>query len=188
MKKLLDLLDKKEQRIIGFLLLFLIASLVFYVLVARAEKNRFSSQQNSLSTLEESFQQRESKKTEREQEWKKWEQTVTDMKELRESFFYREEDVVLQMRRDLQKIFLDAGIAVPALNYDYEDFEEENIKKVKIKFDISGPYFSLKKFIHALERLKKFLVIERIDFVSTEAQSSGFRLSVFLAGYYEGKA
>jgi hypothetical protein len=45
----------------------------------------------------------------------------------------------------------------------------------------------LKKFIHALEGLQKFLVIERIDFVNTETQAGGFRLSMSLAGYYEEK-
>jgi hypothetical protein len=187
MKKFLDLLNKREQRIVGLLFLLLLGSLVFYIFVARAEKAQFYSHQRTLSTVEKNYKQRELNKAEKEEEWKKWKQTLVDMKQLRENFFYREEDAILQMRKDLQKIFRDTGVPVPAINYDYEDSNAESIKKIRVKFEIKGPYFSLKKFIHALEGLQKFLVIERIDFVNTETQAGGFRLSMSLAGYYEEK-
>lgn len=184
MKELFDLLSQKERKILGLLCLFFAVALLFYFLFALGERGRYFRSLDSLSAKKKNFQKINQSKTQKENEWLRWEEAHRDMNELKTEYFYSEDMVVHQLRRDIQQIFDDIGIRVPALNYEYTEFENEKIKKIKVSFTMTTSYFSLKRFIDSVERFPKFLVIEKVDFLDTNDRG-GFRLNIALAGYYE---
>ena len=185
MKELINLLNQKERKILGLLCLLLFAALLFYLLFALMEKGRFVHSQEALSVKTREYKKIGASKTDRELEWLKWEEAHRDLAELKEKYFYSESQGITQLRRDLQRIFNEVGVRASSLNYEYSEFEEARIKKVKVSFNIAASYFSLKRFIDTIERFPRFLVIEKIEFLDTDNQSGGFRLSFALAGYYE---
>lgn len=185
MKELFNLLTLRERRILGLLCLLLLSSLLFFIFCATAEKGRYFRSLETFSLEKNALQKIESGRDQKEKEWQEWQKAFQDMNELKNKYFYYEKDGITQLRRDLQKIFVEVGLQVSSIKYDYTDFEAEKMKKVKVSFDVTGSYLSLKKFLYSVEVLPKFLVIERIDFLNNDSQSGGFKLIISLAGYYE---
>lgn len=185
MKELINLLNQKERKILGLLCLMLFAALLLYLLFALMEGGRFAHSQEALSVKNKEYQKINASKTDKEREWLRWEETHLDLADLKEKYFYSESLGITQLRRDLQRIFDEVGVRAPSLNYEYSDFEEAKIKKVKVSFNITASYFSLKRFIDTIEKFPRFLIIEKVDFLDTDNQSGGFRLSFALAGYYD---
>ena len=66
--------------------------------------------------------------------------------------------------------------------------QSSKVKSISIRLGeeiiISGSYFFLKRFIDAVEKLPRFLVVEKIDFLDTSVDGSFLALKINLAGYY----
>ncbi|MFC2169096.1 hypothetical protein ACFLRM_00825 [Acidobacteriota bacterium] len=184
MTEIFNLLIQKEKKILGVLCLLLVCVFVFYF-VAQREKNTYLHEVDSLSAKEGDFKKISEIATERENEWRKWQEAQIDLDELREDYFFSNKDGFKQIRLDLQKMFNQARINAPQMKFNYVDFEEEKIKKTIITFDVTGTYFSLKKFIHTIEEFPKLLVIEKIDFQDIDPEEERLKLRFILAGYYE---
>ncbi len=125
-------------------------------------------------------------KRQEKREWKRWQEAGRDIDEVGKKYFYKDNDVFQQIRLDLQKIFNKAGIQVSQIKYDYAEIEDKKVKKVNVSFNLRGSYFSLKRFLDAVEEYPKFLIIEEINFLNIEAQGGTLELRILLAGYYAG--
>ena len=185
MREIFDLLEQKEQKILGLLCLLLVVALLFYSFIASGEKKTYLRTVDSLSSKQKEYQKIDSSKTEKKLEWFKWSEARRDIDTIKKEYFYKEKEDINQLRQDLEGIFNETKIHASDIKYDYEEFKREQIKKVNLTFNITGSYFLLKKFIHSVEKLPKFLVIEKIDFVEIDTQSGRLKLRIILAGYYE---
>jgi hypothetical protein len=185
MKELYDLLDQRERKILAFLCILVALALLFYFFIALGKKNAYSRTIEDLSSKRAAFQALDAGKKEKESQWKLWQNAVQDMEELGEKYFFVKGNAIFQLRRRLQKIFRDVSLQPPPMRFEYSNFEKEEINKVLITFNITSSYPVLKRFVHAIERLPKFLVIERIDFLDIDSRTGRLRLKAMLAGYYE---
>jgi hypothetical protein len=87
---------------------------------------------------------------------------------------------------DIRKLLESANIRVVSDKmFDYADWEEDSLKRIRVNFTLAGSYYALKRFIHQVEIHQKFLMIERIDFRDVDTQSGQVELNIVLAGYYE---
>ena len=119
-------------------------------------------------------------------EWSRWAEARRDMETIEKQYFYKEDKDINELRIDLRQIFQATQIRILSdLRFDYDDWEEEDMKKVRVSFTLAGSYATLKKFIHQIEIHPKFLMIERIDFRDIDPQSGMVELNIELAGYYE---
>ncbi len=107
------------------------------------------------------------------------------MESFKGTFFYDEKTVFGALRMDLQRIFSQAGMNVPDISYHYSDLEKVPIKKIAVTFNYSGTYDGFKRFLAIVEKFKKFLAVEKIDFEKADAESGLLSLKMTLAGYYE---
>jgi Tfp pilus assembly protein PilO len=184
MKELIDLLDKREQRITALLCFLLGAALLFFLLVSLPQKMHYLKTVSSLRSKEKSYEIAAQKTSEKREEWLKWQQTRKDLEEIRNKYFY-EKEIQPKLRLDLERIFSEAGVHLSSIEYGYSELKKEKVNKVNITFNLRSSYSSLKRFIHLVETFPKFLVIEKIDFVSIESAQEILELRVVLAGYYE---
>lgn len=184
MKELFDLLDKREKRITILLCALLGVSLVFFLLASLPQKRHYSKTLSSLRSKEKSYEIAGQKTSERREEWLRWQQAQKDLEELRKKYFY-EKDVQPKLRLDLERIFSEAGVRVSSIEFTYSELKKEKATRVIITFNLRGSYPSLKRFIHLVEKFPKFLVIEKIDFLSVESAQEALELRVVLAGYCE---
>jgi Tfp pilus assembly protein PilO len=184
MKEILDSLSQKERRVLKIVAALLVLVLLILISIALKGRDTYSRSLSSLSSKKKEFQKLNLGKKGEEREWQRWEKTLLEIEELETSYFYDEQKGPNQLRLDLQKIFEESRMNVSKIRYTYTEFDKEKIKKVSISFNISGSYFSLKRFIDAVEKLPRFLLVEKIDFLDTSVDGSFLALKMNLAGYY----
>jgi len=183
-----NLLDEKEQRVLAALGLLVVLGLVFLFVFGFRQKMTYSRSLDSLSRLREELKTVAASSGEKKAEWQKWEQTQLDIEELREKYFYNEKDGIIQLRRDLQKIFSECRIRIFDKRYEYFSAKTvEGIKAVRVRFQTFSSYNDLKKFIHSVEVFPKFLLLDKIDFMDLESSGGGIKLNIALTGYYYEK-
>jgi len=184
MKETFDSLSQKEKKVLKIFSAFLVLVLLILVFVALKERNAYGRSLSSLSLKQKEYQKLDLDRMEEEKEWQRWEKALQDIEELEASYFYDGQKGPNQLRLDLQKIFEESRMNVSRIKYTYTQFEKEKIKKVSISFNILGSYFSLKRFIDSVEKLPRFLMVEKIDFLDTSADGNFLTLKMSLAGYY----
>jgi Tfp pilus assembly protein PilO len=184
MRKILDLLDSRERRVLGLLIGLVVAALLFHVLFALGEKRSHFHLESSLSAGENNLQEILTGKLAKSKEWERWKEAGIDMEQLRKDRFYEEKGNINRLRKDLHKVLREAGVRVSQISYNYHLFEEEGIKRVTMSFRASGSYLSMKRLFHAVENHTRFLVIERVDFSEIDAERGRLELRMELAGYY----
>lgn len=186
MKELFDLLAKSERKILILLCVLLAAALIFNQGFALKQKKAYSYSVKSLPNQQKEFANIKELNRNIKMEWLQWDEARRDIADIEKKYFYRENKNINQLRLDLRKIFQQARIRVISdLMFDYADWEEEKLKRVRVRFTMAGPYVALKRFIHQVEIHPKFLMIERIDFRDIDTQSGQIELRIELAGYYE---
>jgi len=186
MRKIFDLLNDRERKTLGFLCVLIAGVLLFLFLISFSQRRSYFNALSSLPAKQKDYEQLNNTKMEREGEWLRWQEARRDMDELKTKYFYDDREGFEQLRLDLEQLLNKARIQVSSRKkYDYAEFKAETIKKVKVSFNIRGPYLSLKRFIHSVEEFPKFLLIEKIDFLNIDAERSLLELKVHLAGYYE---
>jgi Tfp pilus assembly protein PilO len=104
---------------------------------------------------------------------------------LKAKYFYKDEEGISPLMRDTQQILNGAGIRVSQKRYDYADLKKGMYRVVKITFETTGSYTTLKKFIHSVEGFPRFLLVQKIDFLDVDPFSGGLKVKVALVGYYE---
>jgi len=174
-----------EKKVLGILAALLAACLVFLLLFSLGVRRTSYRILESLEASEKNYKMLDRSRTEKKREWLGWEEAPRDIEELKSSYFYNDKGGINELRLDLQKIFSESMINVSQIKYDYAEFEKEKVKKVNASFNFSGSYLSLRKFLGSVERFPKFLIVEKIDFLSIDPQSGFLELKIVLAGYYE---
>lgn len=185
MKDLIDLLNKKERKVLRWLTLVTFAALLFCFFGTASRRGHYLQMKDQLSTKEKNYQKLQEERISKKKEWVRWKEAQDDINGLKKEYFYRGKRGINLLRIDLQKIFTTTGVRVSQIKYEYVGFKNEPITKVRVSFEVAGSYPTLKNFIHVVEEFQKFLVIEKIDFVDLKAQGSGLTLRMGLAGYYE---
>lgn len=185
MKDLIDLLNKKERKVLKWLALVTLAALLFCLFGTAGKRRHYFQMENLLSTKEKDYQKIQRERISKKKEWVRWKEAQDDINRLKKEYFYRGKRGINLLRIDLQKIFTRTGVRVSQIKYEYVGFKNEPFTKVRVSFEVAGNYPTLKNFIHVVEEFPKFLVIEKIDFVDLKAQGSGLTLRMGLAGYYE---
>lgn len=183
-----SLLNQKDRKILTALGLLVVAGLVFLFLFGFRQKMAYTKSANSLSRLRNDLAALSASSSEKQAEWKKWEQTQHDIEELRKKYFYQEKDGIIRLRRDLQKVLLESRIRASDKRYEYFQAKRiEGVKGVRVRFQTFSSYNDLKKFIHSVEIFPRFLVLDRIDFLDLDSSGGGIKLNVSLTGYYYEK-
>ncbi len=184
MKDLFKTLGEKEKaqlQLVG--LLFLIALFIFLIF-SLGQRRSYHLLAIQLQAGEKTAAAAADNRARSEAGWKQWEQTSQDIQILQDSYFYHEDQAMNELRRDLEKIFLDSGINSRAFRYNYANLEKGRFGRISVTFNFTGTYPILRRLVQTLERYPKFLVLEKIDFLTISGGGTMLELRIVLAGYY----
>lgn len=166
------------------LCVLVLLSFVFYIFAAKGVKGSYARSLEVLSAKQENLQILHEKTREAKNNRSMWQEAIRDMEEMKEKFFYTKEDESQQVMLDMQELLSKSSLRADRKRYDYSEFKEEEIDRITVSFEVSGPYFVLKRFLDNVENFPRFLTVEQIDFVDIDTQSGRLTLNVRLAGYY----
>jgi len=185
MSAISDQLRDKEKRTLERLTAAVLIVLALGLLLTMWQRSRYFDAKDSLAALQDRSRRAEKARADAKAEWLRWQEAVKDTESFRGTLFYDEKTAFQTVRLDLQQIFGQAGMDIPQISYRYADLEKLPIKKIVISFNYSGTYADLKRFLAIVERFRKFLAVEKIDFQKADAESGVLTLKMTLAGYYE---
>jgi Tfp pilus assembly protein PilO len=185
MKEVFSVLSDKERRQLTLLSLLLILALAFLFLVSLGQRRGYHRLAGRVETRAKNLADAEEKLASAATEWANWEQAHKDMAELKEQYFYKEVDGVNSLRMDIQKILADSGIGASRIRYEYVDRAREREKLIAVKFNFTGSYLILKRFLETVEKFPRFLLLEGIRFTKVSNEGNLLELEITLAGYYE---
>ncbi|MCJ7681209.1 MAG: hypothetical protein MUP70_10825, partial [Candidatus Aminicenantes bacterium] len=155
-KGLYDRLNGREKLFFGVGAGLFAAALLFLVFIAshpKREYQRAMKQEQAASRRVEALEQELSKKREA---LNAWDAALADLQTLRNNHLYSQEEALLQIRLDLEKIFQANDIFIPDLEYDYETSPDSGLGFIKLGFIMTTDYNRLKRFIHAVESFPRF--------------------------------
>jgi len=184
MKDLFETLGEKEKARLQLLGLLFLVALFIFLFVSLGQRRSYYLLVDQLGARENAAAAAADKRAQGIAGWEQWEQTLKDIQTLKDSFFYHGEEAVNELRLDLEKLFLEAGINSRSFRYNYANVEEGRIGRISITFNFTGTYPILKRFIQTLERFPKFLLLEKIDFQTIGGGGTVLELRIILAGYY----
>lgn len=185
MKDLFSLLNAKERRLVSVLGIALAAAacvLLFFALKERGGARRAAA---ALASADQNYQALSRSRNEVKKEWQRSVDAQKDMAALKSDYFYAGRNAIEDFRLDLQQLFDRTGIAVADIAYGYAELVKGGIRKITAEFKFSGNYATMKRFLDRVERHRRFLHVEKIDFLAVGKQPGLLDLKLGLAGYYE---
>lgn len=177
------LITKSEKKLLlGWGMLF-VASLLVWQVFAQGKKRAYfhllvtqEKGQNALAQLETNLEQLKSK-------WLCWRKAAEDITALNR-YFYGEKTGFEKLRQDLNILFQASVSQVSGVRYDYGNYDDLGIRKVRVNFQLITSYFSFKRFLHELEVFPKFLMVEDMRFSEIDSESGRLRINLILAAYF----
>lgn len=187
MPGLSELLDPKERnrlRRLGLaaalLVLLVVASLFFWshrLNGIRSEAVRLTSELEKISSQNEKARQ----------EFQSWQETVKDLEELEAGAFYQGADGLEAFRQDLKNLFQQSGLAMPPINYQYDESGKKQFNRMAASFALRLSYPVLKKFLYRVETWPRLLVLDQLNFQKIDSATGALDLRITLSGYYHEK-
>jgi len=185
MVNLSELLNLKEKKILRqmswfslALVVLVIASLFLWSLRLNALNQQAASAQKELVRVS-------SERDRAKQELERWVNTQKDLEELKASAWYTGNDGTDDFRDDLLQVFKKSGLAVPPINYQYEEAGARNkrIKKLTASFSLKMSYPAWKKFLYELETWPKWLTVDQVNFQRIDNSTGALDLRLAVSGY-----
>lgn len=187
MPELIDLLSQQERRrlrglglVAGLLVLLVIASLFYWgyrLNGIRNEAVRLTSELEKISKQNEQARQ----------EFESWQETRKDLEELEATAFYQGADGLEAFRQDLKNLFQQSGLAVPPINYQYDETGKKLFNRMAASFTVRFSYPVLKGFLYRVETWPRVLVLDQLNFQKIDNATGTLDLRITLSGYYHEK-
>ena len=184
MRELFRLLGERERRTLAVLGAAAGVCLLAFVFAGLGLMRGFRRAEASVRTLSAELAKAEAARDAAVAEAQSWEQAAADLAKLETERFYDGAHEVRDLRLDLARVFREAGIGVSKIAYRHADLEKGRMRKIVAGFAFVGTYAGLKRFLAVVERSPRFLILERIDFLNTGAETGTLNLRIELAAYY----
>ncbi len=182
MMDLIDLLEDKERQTVSVLAavfggLFLV--LLIFGVRARLDAGKMATRR---AGIEASYAASDRARKSADAEWSRWTQAETDIRELRETWFYDPSRGVRNFRLDLDEVLKKAGVAAD-LTYGEADIVKDQLHRVIIGFNWQGTYPAFRHLLETIEAHPRALQVAKIDFHDIGGGPGYVQAGLTLEGY-----
>ena len=178
--------EDKEKRIIIYLSVFLIGNFLFYFFLTGNYRKSYFSKVENFSQLRRNFLSLKSSVEKAEYDIHKWKEALMDIGFLRKNYFLSSEKGVVDLRRGLEKCAKEARVTIGEINYNYITKEKGRMGEINFSFSSEDNYFKIKKFIEYIENIQKFIILKKIDVVSSNPEGE-VNVRFYLSAYTNEK-
>lgn len=183
-KDWIEQLTAKERKILTVTSILALAALIFLFIVPFGKRRAYYKKYDDWKIINDNYDQAYPTLVQTRKQWEDWKNAAADLKTL-EPYLYGSDQVLVNLRSDLEGIFAACGIKAPEIQYAYNELSEKGFRNILINFSISISYFQLRQFIYSVETFPKMLLLERIQFMDVAGGGNVIKLRFFLAMYYE---
>lgn len=96
-------------------------------------------------------------------------------------------DRMVHLGEELTRLAETAGVRMPGVTYHPEPVAEVDLLRVRLTLGVEGPYAQVRRFLHELEKRRRYLVVERMALGEQRGTSAGANhvtMQLNLAGYF----
>lgn len=99
---------------------------------------------------------------------------------------FPERNQLVRVSGELTRLAGTLGLKMPAVSYQPEPMQEVELLRVRLTLAVEGPYGQVRRFLHELEKRRRYLVVERMGLAEQrgQAQASQVAMQLTLAGYF----
>jgi len=184
MKELIEFLTDSEKKIIKIILIIFIFSFILFLFALIWPKSQAARLEARLNAQKRSLEKAQEARDKSQQLWLQCSEAGRQLEELKKTWYYRGEAGWRQIRIDLEEIFHQAGLSLPALQYNYHDLEKGKIRKISFNLRFRTTYLTIRDLIARLEAFPRFLLLEDIDFQNVGEGGSNLDLRLMIIAYY----
>jgi Tfp pilus assembly protein PilO len=107
-----------------------------------------------------------------------------DLGRLREEILSTRELRLVEVQRELARLAAQFHINLERVGFSNELLEEEDLDRLVMDVPLEGGYDNLRRFLHAVERSDKFLVVEGVTLAKGKEGGALLSLNITLATYF----
>jgi Tfp pilus assembly protein PilO len=112
-------------------------------------------------------------------------QAEQDLRELRTEWLGTRARQMVPVQLELSKLAQQFNIDLEQVQYQNSELEREALERFAMVVPLEGGYGNLRRFIQAVERSNKFLVIERVALGQTPEGGVLLQMNITLATYFD---
>jgi len=135
----------------------LILSVVFFLFSFAYTSLETISAQNIQSRLTDV----QNKAKEKKKDYEEWMNFEKNYKKFKDNYLMKSEQFD-QFKHELQTILRKNGVEFAPLKYSIETIFSD-VVKISVRFELSGAYENIKRFIHEMENKKEMILFKKIE-------------------------
>lgn len=112
-------------------------------------------------------------------------QAEVDLQTLRGEILSTRQRRMVEVQVELAKLARQFNINLERVQYENDLLEDEGLERFAMVVPLEGGYANLRKFIEAVERSERFLVVERVALGSGQDGGTLLQLNITLATYFD---
>ena len=163
----------------------LAANAVFFFVKTRPEVDRYRQLVDDSGPQAEKVQDQEQAVKRLEKFVDKLEQAQVDMATLKDDVLSTASRRQVEVMAELDDLCRQFNIPIEEVDLDHEILLDEGLKRISMITPLEGGYGSLRRFLQAIERSDKFLVVEEISLQEGGPQAQGLELDIGLSSYFQ---
>lgn len=112
------------------------------------------------------------------------------LRTLEQAEAYREQlperNRLVRVGGELTRLAETLALKLPAVTYQPEPMKDVELLRVRLTLGVEGPYGQVRRFLHELEKRRRYLVVERMALAEQrgQAHASQVAMQLTLAGYF----
>lgn len=179
-----DIRQSSQELLIVFVSLLAVNAFFYAFFVRpRVDEHRNLTTANTPRIAE--LERREAAVELREAYLQELQQAEDDLTRLRKDVLQTRDQRMIEAQEEFADLATQFNIASDAIHYENTILEDEGIERFAMTGPLEGGYANLRRFIHAVEESKKFLVIERVALAEGVEGGVLLSLNITLATYFD---
>lgn len=115
-------------------------------------------------------------------------QAEADLQSLRDDVLSTRNDRLVEIQAEVAEICGEFKIDLQSVSYGHELLLDEELDRLEMTVPLEGGYSNLRKFLQAIERSDKFLLVERVALAKGQQGGRLLDLNISLATYFNAPA
>jgi len=179
-----DVRQASRELLVGFGGLLLL-NLGFYGIFVRPRVDEYAALTTASEPRIAELERREAAVQVREGFLQGLEQAEDDLEHLRHDVLQTRDQRIVVVQEEVEELAQQFNLQSTQITYTNEILKNERIERYGTTLPLQGGYANLRKFIQALEKSEKFLVIERVALGEGQEGGVMLQLNITLATYFD---
>lgn len=174
-----------SQELLIVLLSLLAVNALFFAVFVRPRVDQYRTLTTANTPRLAQLERREKSVQDREAYLQGLQKAEDDLAHLRKDVLQTRGERMIEAQEELADLAVQFNINMDQVQYQNNILEDEGLDRFAMMVPLQGGYANLRRFIHAVEDSRKFLVIERVALAEGAEGGVLLSLNILVATYFD---